>query len=532
MPVSEDRIEAEWQFDVSDMRPAEEWLDHPSLSPQLTLTKEAPIEQLNTYFDTDDWRIYRAGYALRLRRRNDRAEFTLKAIGPRNSAYSARREVTQRLPLLDNIEVEQLDGVVGERVRALRGKHSINPLFTEITRRQPYGVWYEHARIGELSLDNTTFIGESFDDQSQLLRVEIESVDGEIERLQPFVEQLRDDLMLQAASASKFVTGLSIHRLEPAEPVTPTSRSFDQSSSIVAVAFAILGRQLTELLRREPGTRLGDDDEELHDMRVAARRLRAALSLFSAFLHAEFEHVSEELRWVASALGEVRDLDVQLGEIGGWIDQVDELDGRALGALLDVLRQRRASSRERMLAVLDSERYEHLITEFTELLDSPGELDASPATTIAPNLVLRRQRKFSRKADRIKPESANEAFHAVRIDAKRLRYALEFLSPLYGKGVTDYIRQLVAVQDLIGKHQDAVVAIENLRNLATETTALTGPTIFAMGRIAERYADNARRIRVQFPEAYRELEGKRLARLESELRTQSKPKKAKEKRKR
>ncbi|HEX3721310.1 MAG TPA: CHAD domain-containing protein, partial [Nitrolancea sp.] len=508
------------------------WLKHPPLSLDLTLSKEAPIEQLNTYFDTDDWRIYRAGYALRLRRRNDRAEFTLKSIDPRHSAYSARREVTQRLPLLDNIEVEQLDGVVGDRVQALRGKRSINPLFTEITRRQPYGLWYDSGRIGELSLDNTTFIGETFDDQSQLLRIEIESANGEIERLQPFVEQIRADLMLTAASASKFVTGLSIHRLEPVEPVTPASLSFDQSSSIVEVAYAILARQLTEFIRREPGTRLGDDIEELHDMRVAARRLRAALSLFSAFLPAEFDYVGEELRWVASALGEVRDLDVQLGEISGWISQVDEPDGIALDALLDELRRRRTASRERMLTVLNSERYERMTAEFTQLLSSRDEsLDSSAANAIAPNLVFRRQRKFSRKADRIKPDSANEAFHAVRIDAKRLRYALEFLSPLYGKGVTDYIRQLVAVQDLIGKHQDAVVAIENLRNLANETTSLTGPTVFAMGRIAERYAEDARHIRVQFPEAYRELEGKRLARLESELRTQPNSKHAKRKRK-
>jgi CHAD domain-containing protein len=98
--------------------------------------------------------------------------------------------------------------------------------------------------------------------------------------------------------------------------------------------------------------------------------------------------------------------------------------------------------------------------------------------------------------------------------------------------VADYIRQLVIVQDLIGNHQDAIVAIDHLRELAAEATTLSGPTIFAMGRIAEQYAESAGRIRVQFPEVYRELGAKRLKRLKAELRAAAKSKPSTQKRRR
>ena len=83
------------------------------------------------------------------------------------------------------------------------------------------------------------------------------------------------------------------------------------------LAFAVLRRQLAVVRAKEPGTRLGEDPEELHDMRVATRRLRAALSLFEAVLPVRAQVFREELGWLARLLGSVRDLDVQLEGLAG-----------------------------------------------------------------------------------------------------------------------------------------------------------------------------------------------------------------------
>ena len=83
------------------------------------------------------------------------------------------------------------------------------------------------------------------------------------------------------------------------------------------LAFAVLRRQLAVVRAKEPGTRLGEDPEELHDMRVATRRLRAALSMFEAVLPVRAQVFREELGWLARLLGTVRDLDVQLEGLAG-----------------------------------------------------------------------------------------------------------------------------------------------------------------------------------------------------------------------
>ena len=85
------------------------------------------------------------------------------------------------------------------------------------------------------------------------------------------------------------------------------------------LAFAVVRRQLAVLRDKEPGTRLGEDPEELHDMRVATRRLRAALALFAGVLPVRAQTYREELGWLGRLLGEVRDLDVQqegLADVG------------------------------------------------------------------------------------------------------------------------------------------------------------------------------------------------------------------------
>ena len=92
----------------------------------------------------------------------------------------------------------------------------------------------------------------------------------------------------------------------------------DPDGTIGALALNVLRRHFETFLAREPGTRLGDDVEELHDMRVASRRLRAALSLFGDVLAPAVLNLREELQWIGGVLGAVRDLDVQLEELEEW----------------------------------------------------------------------------------------------------------------------------------------------------------------------------------------------------------------------
>lgn len=520
MPELEDHTEVEWQFDVEDLARVERWLGDMPTALSIAVTEVEPTEHLDTYFDTSDWRVFRAGYALRSRRAADHIELTLKAVDQGQNGFHCRREITQLLDGAERDSLDEIAGPVGSRITAIRGSKPTSPLFTAITRRKRYRLWSDGRKVGELSLDNTTFVGRSFAEQSRLRRAEVETSEEFENLLVPFVAAMSEACKLQPASSTKFQIGATFVGLKPPMMSSIGSMDVDRSATMFDLALAVMRFNFFELLRHEPGTRLGDDVEELHDMRVAARRLRAALSLFFSYLPSGFGAIRDELRWVTTALGEVRDLDVQLAEIQRRKAAMDPIDAVALDQLVDELSSRRDAARRRMLDTLDSERYERFTADFTELLANPhASLESDFALVAIPDLVVRRYKKLRRSAEKLKNSSANSDFHQVRIQSKKLRYTVEFISPLYGKKARKFIRRLVDVQDLLGRLQDSVVAIEHLRELAVDPVApLPAPTVFAMGRVAESYARDAVECRARFSNVYRRLGGKPFGRLERELR--------------
>jgi CHAD domain-containing protein len=336
------------------------------------------------------------------------------------------------------------------------------------------------------------------------------------------VEGLRAACGLQPARLSKYEAGLLSAGIAGPPSETFGSTTIDPEGPIGSVERAVLRRHFAAMLAHEPGTRLGDDIEELHDMRVATRRLRAALSLFSDVLPATAEKMREELGWVGGALGAVRDLDVQLEQLDEWLAALPEADRQPLEALRGLLEEQRAAARTEMLTVLDSRRYQAFGERFGRMLRSgrtprtgPAAL---PARAAAPDLIESRFRRFRKAGARIDENSAPSDYHRVRIRGKRLRYALEFLADLYPGHTRPMIKRLVELQDLLGLHQDADVAIERLRQVVADRGAELPPaTVFAMGEVAERYRQTAAELRAQFPAAYSRVKGKRWKALRTEI---------------
>jgi CHAD domain-containing protein len=273
----------------------------------------------------------------------------------------------------------------------------------------------------------------------------------------------------------------------------------------------VIRNQLDLIKTHEPGTRLDEDPEELHAMRVATRRLRAALTFFRDTLPAPADEVRAELQWLAQGLGAVRDLDVQLGQVAEWQLAADEADPHAFDALADTIRRRRPAARTALLEQLESPRYQSLLSCLNSVLadEAPFLSAGTPVGEAVPPLVRRRHQQLRKAADELTPHSAPGSFHAARIHGKRLRYAVEFVGEAYGKPAQDFVGVMVRLQDVLGDHQDAYVAIDQLRELlASEGANLPIGTVFLMGRVSERYASNAARLREAFRDAYRPVRGK------------------------
>lgn len=552
-PAGMDIQEVEWQFDASDPEVVEEWLEEYGSGSGFSVIPGSTRELIDTYLDTEDWRLYRAGYALRVRRKGSykTSELTMKSLasaGDSSGGKVRRREISEcvrngegSLP-----DLSEARGLVGERLQALIGSRELRSLFEIRTRRRTFGLRLEAQddsvegrtdgdgasgeivqdasgnirrsgegpRVAEIALDATEIRLDNGQEPARLSRVEVEGEEEAPAEVSGFVEEMRRSLELEPTKTSKYEAGLYATGLNPDGDPDLGPDDIDASMSAGEVAFAILRRQDTAMLAHEPGTRLGEDSEELHDMRVATRRMRAALKLFSGALPEQASFYRHELKWVAGVLGEVRDLDVQIEHLEKLFSEQEE-DREVFGEVVGVLEERRGEARERMLEVLDSDRYDSFVNSFAGMLRRGPEEEQheegvanQPIVMVATDLVSHRYKKWRKAGKDLSEESPPEEYHEFRKEGKRLRYALEFLKDVYGEKPTmGLVKPLKELQDGLGRHQDLIVAAELLENVAVGSRRLSPRTAFAMGSLFERHLQEAAGLRTSLPRSrpYRAL---------------------------
>ena len=443
-------------------------------------------------------------------------EATLKALAVDASdatGFRSRRELSERLESADLEALVASDGPLGERVRALVGARRASPLFVLRTRRRRFMLEADGHAGGEVALDETTIRSPAGKALARLRRVELEVPGQPSSVVEQFVEELRAACSLEPSKLSKYEAGLVATGPHLATAPDFGSVEITPDAPIGVVALAVLRRQFAVLLATEPGTRLGDEIEELHDMRVATRRLRAATALFREVLPVEAVRLRPEFGWLGRTLGSVRDLDVQLVQLDESIAAFTGPDQTALRRLRALLVAERAEARTRMLEALDSRRYDTLVRRFGRTLQAKrggrSQLAVAPATALAPDLIEDAFRLVRKAARRIGSSSPPEDYHRVRLACKRFRYGLEFLADVYPGQTKQLARRVIAVQDVLGLNQDAEVAMGRLRRLAHERGAELGPeTVFAMGELAERNRLQMAELQASFPAAYARLDGK------------------------
>lgn len=522
----QDPIEIEWQFDALDLRPVERWLAGlPTIAVEtgdggtVTALAGTPRRLVDSYLDTDDWRIARAGFVVRTRRRGRHDEITLKDTRPaEGSGLRQRLEVTEVLPA-SGVAALGAEGAVGRRLHAIVGSRRLREVLQVRTRRRPFALRVGGIDAAEVALDDTMIVVGGGQRPMQLRRVEVEVRPEWLEALEPIVDQLRASCGLQPASLSKFEAGLlAVGQEIPGSPdLGPTGIS--ESSTMGELAYAVLRRQLGVLRDKEPGTRLGEDPEELHDMRVGTRRLRAALALFSDVLPVRAQVFREELGWLGRVLGAVRDLDVQqegladmAAATAGWSAGARPDDHDPLAELSALLERERDTARAEMLGALDSVRWERLAKGLAAMVQQ-GPARRSLATRVPavigmPDLVVARHDKVTKAAKRAKRSGVVSDFHRLRIGCKRLRYALEFSSEVYGGRTSRFVRQLTALQDQLGLMQDAEVASIRLADLATGEAHLPAATVFVMGGVAELHRREVDRLLRRVPKKVSRIGGR------------------------
>jgi CHAD domain-containing protein len=255
-----------------------------------------------------------------------------------------------------------------------------------------------------------------------------------------------------------------------------------------------------------PGTRLDIDSEFVHQARVATRRMRSALRLFRGALpEATAKHLERELRWLGQVFGEVRDLDVFLLNLPGFVKAIETKPRKQVNILKRWIDDHRDPFLEDLIEALDSKRLDSFRKRLANFLERPlpkrprAPLALRPVQEVAPEIigakydsVISRGRKtFS------KPKLKN--FHSLRIQTKKLRYACEFMAPAYGPALTGFIKKTVRIQDCLGELQDTVftrafieVIVDDWKNKIVDPDMLfmLGEIYQLQGEIAQRRIDS------------------------------------------
>lgn len=459
---------------------------------------EEPRRIQTVYFDTDDLRIGRWGCSLR---------------------HRADQGWTVKLP-------PGLDGVLLVRDEHLFSGSASRPpkealdLLTAYVRGAPVGAVARLSTVRtrvELRDPDGATIGEIVDDEVSVLegrRVAARFREVEVEVSGSVAPQQLDALLaiLHAAGAgdrsasTKYLQALGPRAARPPEPAPFALGDDPAAAEVVRLA---LTASAIRMLRHDAGVRLGSDPESVHQMRVATRRLRSDLRTYRSILDEDWcAGLREDLRWIGAELGEVRDTEVlgaRMGEIARTLPAADQA---VASRLLERLARHREEARRDLLSGMRATRYVDLLDRVVSAATAPEvtEEAARPARAVLPDIMEAPWRHLRTSADGLGKSSADAELHAVRIRAKRARYAAESMVPVYGKRAKAFAEAAAALQDVLGEHQDAVVAEQWLRDASSGASPRTS---FVAGELAALERGASLRLRKAWPAAWKALARKR-----------------------
>jgi CHAD domain-containing protein len=437
------------------------------------------------YYDTDDLRLLRSRLTLRRRRGGSDAGWHLKLPAGSDSRDEVRLPLGHyRKPPAQLVAFSR----AAHRDAALRPVVELDTVRREWTLTDAEGngvATVTDDRVTGRTLHQGVDGGTGVDAAPmQWAEIEVELAEhGSAEALDRIEEVLSRAGVHRSGSASKL--GRVLADRVPAAPPRPTA---DGDATAGDVVLAYVAEQADVIHATDPRVRRGTG-EGVHDMRVACRRMRSTLQSCRVVLdRSRTDDLVAELRWFAGELGGARDLQVQEERIG---DAVAALPPElALGPVeaqtTRFFAARQEGAARTAGAALDGARYVALLDAVDALLTDPPftALAAEPARTVLPQLIakaLRRSRRAYKAAFAVPPgHERDEQIHEMRKSAKRLRYLAEVAQPALGKPAKHLVKSVKAVQELLGEHQDSVVARGLLRELGAAAAA-EGANGFAFG---------------------------------------------------
>jgi CHAD domain-containing protein len=449
------------------------------------------------YFDTADLRLLRRGVTVRFRRGEPPGEvWTVKLPAGTPAVGLARREVT--LPGQEG----DIPRLLAELVGGWALGASLRPVARLRTRRRRTTLRAREGRALAVLDDDEVSIRRGSRVAARFRELEIELADDAAPEslLRRVLERLEAAGAEPVEQVPKLVRALAPAGVEPWELAVSKLGARPTAAEVIQVG---LGAAAARFVDHYAAVVLDEDPEGVHQARVGIRRLRSDMRTFGRLLDRDrLAPLREELGWLGRELGAVRDLDVLLASLGAEVRRVQAADRPRAEELLTRLADARAGAYGELREAMRSERCARLLEDLRRLIASPpfasGDAER-PAAEVVPTLVRRPLRRLRREAKQLDESPDDSELHRVRILAKRVRYAADVAAPLAGRPGRRATNSLARLQDVLGEHNDACVALARLRELSDDATPSQA---WAAGLLGGLQLARAADSRARFPAAY------------------------------
>lgn len=459
-----------------------------------------------TYYDTADLRLARAGITVRHRSGEPGPPWTVKLPQGGRGPALARREIGFVGPP-DRMPDAASDLVLG----STRGA-PLAAVARLATVRLPTEIRDGGGCLLAEVVDDTVAVSRGQRPVERFREIEVElgtAVPDGSALLRAAVARLIEAGCVAQPPVPKLVRALGKKATRPPDVVV---RPLAADSTVTDLVSHAIARSVTQLVRHDPGVRLGDDPEDVHQLRVATRRLRSDLRTFAGLLDRDrVRALRDELGWLATLAGAVRDTDVLTARLRANCRTLSDADGPAVAGLLRRLDAEAGTARAAMLGGMRTSRYLELLGSLVAVAVEPPLADRIGAADralirVAADVARRPWRRLAAAVSALDTAPSDAALHEIRILAKRCRYAAEAVAPVVGRPATRFADAIADLQTVLGDHQDTVVAEDWLRSAAAADPA----TGIAAGQLIAVEGGQRARLRTQWPATWRTASDKSL----------------------
>ncbi len=481
---------------------------HDRARARATATELPELRLEATYYDTEDLRLARSGITLRWRGGEPGPPWTVKI------PYGAGGPTLERHEIRFDGGEDEVPSPVTDLVLAFTRTRTVEPVVRLTTIRRPTEIRDGDGRLLAYVVDDTVSVNSGRRPSERFREIEIELHDAGSS-----ARQVVDGATLRLVAAG-CVAESPIPKLVRAlgEPATRAPdvvvAALTPDSTVVDVLRYAAARSVAQVLRHDPGVRLGGDPENVHQLRVGARRLRSDLRTFAPLLEGDrVAQLRAELGWLGTVVGAVRDHDVLAERLGAHIANLPEADAHGGAQLQHRLEEEADKACGIMLEALRGARYLGLLEALVDfasnlpLRESLGPTGRSNAQIVS-TVARRPWRRLASAVDALGPDPSDPELHKVRILAKRCRYAAEAVAPIVGPEASRFAEAVEEVQTVLGDHQDTVVAERWLRSAAADIP----PCGLAAGQLIALERSLRLGLRAQWRKVWRVASSKKLRR--------------------